>query len=345
MTGATELAIVPEVLAEYGALVRDALAVQLQPRTPGPWLYDLVRDYPTRGGRMLRPSLCLATACAFGARVDEAMPAAVALELIHNAFLVHDDVEDGSLERRGRPTLPVLHGIPLSVNAGDALAVMALRVLLESRTVLGQQLSSDVVEETEKMMRESIEGQAMELGWRHDNAVDLDDEDYFQMVLRKTCSYTTIYPSRVGALIGSRGRAPLDGFVRYGFFLGAAFQIQDDLLNLVGDHESYGKELSGDLWEGKRTLIIISLLRRASQTDRLRIARILAKSRDDRTEADVEWLLSGVKAHGCVEYARGVAHAMAGAALHEADAVYAEIPPSREKRFLEALPRWVLARS
>lgn len=341
----SELAVVAEVLDEYGSVVRQALVDYLKPRSPRRYLYDLVGDYPSRGGRMLRPSLCIATARAFGAPLEDALHAAMALELIHNAFLVHDDIEDESLERRGKPTLPVLHGVPLSVNVGDALAVMALRVLLDSRSTLGHRLAGDVVDETERMMRESIEGQAMELGWRHDNTTDLDDDDYFSMVLRKTCSYTTIYPSRVGALIGSRGRAGLDPFVRYGFFLGAAFQVQDDLLNLLGDHEAYGKEMSGDLWEGKRTLMVIALLRRASPREVGRIRQVLGKSREARTAAEVSWLRLRMDELGCIDYARGVAHAMAGAAIFESTQVYRDLPESRDKRFLEALPRWVLARA
>jgi geranylgeranyl diphosphate synthase type II len=294
---------------------------------------------------MLRPSLCLATAKAFGAPVGHALHAAVALELIHNAFLVHDDVEDESLERRGRPTLPALHGVALSVNVGDALAVIALRALLDSRSVLGHRLASRVVEETERMMRESIEGQALDLGWRRDNETALDDEDYFGMVFRKTCWYTTIYPSRVGALLGGRNEATLDGFIRYGFFLGAAFQIQDDLLNLLGDHADYGKELSGDLWEGKRTLMVIALFRSASPDECDRVREIFGKPRAQRTREDVEWLRRLMDQYGCIEYARSVAHAMAGAAEHEASVVYANIPDSRDKQFLQALPRWVLARA
>ena len=81
--------------------------------------------------------------------------------------------------------------------------------------------------------------------------------------MHKTCWYTTIHPLRVGALIGSLGRSDLDSLVRFGFYLGAAFQIRDDLLNLVGDEAKYGKESCGDLYEGKRTLMVIHLLREA----------------------------------------------------------------------------------
>src|SRR5882724_9678782 len=215
--------IVPQVLDGYGAATRAVLARYLAPRAPERHLYDLVADYPRRGGRMLRPSLCIATACAFGAEPDDAVRSAVALELLHNAFLVHDDVEDESDERRGRPTLHALHGVSVAVNVGDALTLLGLRALIDNRRSLGPRLTMRVLEEAERMARESIEGQALELGWRRDNAVALSDADYLEMVLKKTCWYTTIYPSRVGALIGTGSGHDLDRFIRFGFLLGAAF--------------------------------------------------------------------------------------------------------------------------
>ena len=97
--------------------------------------------------------------------------------------------------------------------------------------------------------------------------------------MHKTCWYTTIHPLRVGALIGTLGRADPDPLVRFGFYLGAAFQIQDDLLNLVGDEAKYGKESCGDLYEGKRTLMVIHLLREARGDDRRTVGRFLAVER------------------------------------------------------------------
>src|SRR6059036_3198891 len=261
-------ALVPAVLKEYGDVTRVALCDYLGPRAPQRHLYSLVADYPRRGGRMLRPSLCIATARAFGAELEDAVHAAVALELLHNAFLVHDDVEDESDERRGRPTLHALHGVPVAVNVGDALTLLGLRALIDNRARLGPRLAMLILEEAERMARETVEGQAVELGWRRDNVLDLGESDYLEMVLKKTCWYTTIWPSRVGALIGTREPQSLDRFVRFGFFLGAAFQIQDDVLNLQGDEARYGKESSGDLWEGKRTLMLIALLRAARDDER-----------------------------------------------------------------------------
>jgi geranylgeranyl diphosphate synthase type II len=195
------------------------------------------------------------------------------------------------------------------------------------------------------MTRESIEGQAIELGWRRDNAISLSEADYLEMVLKKTCWYTTIFPSRVGALIGARSDRALDRFVRFGFFLGAAFQIQDDLLNLEGDPAQYGKERNGDLWEGKRTLMLISLLGLATREEQQRLASFLAKPRRDRSSSDVSWIRERMDAYGCVETARQAAHGMAGAARHEARTLYGDVPDSRDKRFIEELPTWVLARS
>jgi geranylgeranyl diphosphate synthase, type II len=337
--------LVPAMLKEYGDLTSVALCGYLRPREPKRHLYSLVADYPRRGGRMLRPSLCIATARAFGAGADEAVRSAVALELLHNAFLVHDDVEDDSDERRGRPTLHALYGVPVAVNVGDALTLLGLRALIDNRQALGPSLTLRILEEAERMARESIEGQAMELGWRRDNATNLSEADYLDMVLKKTCWYTTIFPSRVGALIGTRDGKNLDRFIRFGFFLGAAFQIQDDRLNLAGDPVRYGKEVNGDLWEGKRTLMLIHLLRQARPQERARLTEFLAHSRRQRTAGDVAWIRERMDFYNCLEYARQVAHALAGAARHEFSLAYAGLPGSRDARFIEALVTWVLERT
>ena len=144
----------------------------------------------------------------------------------------------------------MLHGIPLAINAGDGLLLLSLRPLLDNMENIGTHLALRILQETEKMAWEAAEGQAMELGWRRDNSTDLSDSDYLVMVLKKTCWLGVIYPSRVGALIGSRGNVSLEQFVRFGFFLGAAFQIQDDLLNFVAD-ERYGKELERRHFRGQ----------------------------------------------------------------------------------------------
>lgn len=343
MTAQSTISVVPRMLREYGEITRAALKEYLPSRQPRRFLYDLVADYPQRGGKMMRPSLCIAAARLFGAPAADALRTAVAIELLHNALLIHDDIEDGSEERRGRPTLHVLHGVPLALNAGDTMTLMSLRPLIENRNRFGERLTLRIIEETELMARESAEGQAMELGWRHYNSTGIGDADYLEMVLKKTCWLATIYPLRAGALIGSRGAAELEPFVRFGFFLGAAFQIQDDLLNLVAD-ESYGKELNGDLWEGKRTLMVIHAWREAQPQERNRLSEILCRQREERTDGDVCWMRGLIGKYDGVEYARRTANELAGAALHEYSLLSAGIPDSRDKNFLEQMATWVIER-
>jgi geranylgeranyl diphosphate synthase type II len=335
--------LIPTILQEYGALTRTALKEYLPSWEPRRHLYDLVADYPLRGGKMMRPSLCIATAHAFGARLDEALLTAVSIELLHNALLIHDDIEDGSEERRGKPTLHAMYGVPLAINVGDTLTLLSLRPLIDNINAIGPRLSMRILEEAARMARESAEGQAMELGWRHENITNLNDADYLEMILKKTCWLATIYPSRVGALIGARDHIDLDAFIRFGFFLGAAFQIQDDLLNLEAD-ERYGKERNGDIWEGKRTLMLIRLLREAAEEERVEITRILRLSREQRTTAEVCWIRKRMDAYGCLEYARQIAHGLAGAARHEYTLLYAPLPDSRDKQFIEGLVTWVFER-
>jgi geranylgeranyl diphosphate synthase, type II len=254
-------------------------------------------------------------------------------------------VEDGSEERRGHPTMHRLQGVPIAVNVGDAMSIMSLRPLLENRLRLGSALTLNILEETERMAEESVQGQAIELAWRRDNVVDVRAEEYLQMILKKTCWYTCIYPCRVGALIGTRRSIAPDRFVRYGFFLGAAFQIQDDLLNLAGDPIRYGKEIGGDLWEGKRTLMLLRLFEGAARDERIELRRILGRAREQRLPEEVAWMRERLDAYGCLEQASKIAHGLAGAAVHEFERELGDLAPSIDKDFLHALPEWVLART
>ena len=344
MANGASSSLVPAVLREYGEITSAAMKEYLPSREPRRFLYDLLTDYPRRGGKMMRPSLCIATARLFGAALEDALRTAVAIELLHNALLIHDDIEDGSEKRRGSPTLHVLHGVPLALNAGDTLTLMTLRPLLENRNTIGERLTLRIIEEIERMARECAEGQAMELGWRRYNATEIGDADYLEMVLKKTCWLATILPIRVGALIGSRDRVDLEPFVRFGFFLGAAFQIQDDLLNLVAD-KSYGKELNGDLWEGKRTLMLIHAMRESTRAERARLGAILRRSREERTLAEVNWMRALIDKYECTQYAREIAQGLAGAALHEYALLSAGLPESRDKDFLEQIVTWVIERN
>ena len=336
--------VVRETLDEYGAITREAMKAYFPTGEPRQHLYDLLSDYPSRGGKMMRSSLCIATARAFGADIEHTLCSAVAIEMMHNALLIHDDIEDESEQRRNRPTLHVLHGVPLAVNAGDALTLLSMRPLFDNLERIGPRIGYSIVRETERMAWESTEGQATELGWRRDNCHGLTDADYLVMVLKKTCWLAAIHPSRVGAIIATRDSIDLDPFIRFGFFLGAAFQIQDDVLNLIPD-DDYGKEANGDIFEGKRTLMLNHVYRCLESADRARLADLMDPSRALRTQEQVAWVRGLMDDCGSIEYARGIAHALAGAALHEYAGIYEGLPDSRDRQFIQGLATWIFHRS
>lgn len=339
-----EVAEVEEQLALYSAVVRDAMDSFLAGGQPSEFLSDLVREYPRRPGKGIRPGLLLAACQAYGGSVADGLRAAVALEMLHNAFLIHDDLEDASARRRGGPSLHEAHGLPLAVNAGDALATHALEPLLDG-DALGSRLSRRVVREFLTTVHTTTEGQALELGWRRDNVVDLDHTDYLRMAIRKTCWYTTVSPLRLGALIGSRGRTPLDGLSRFGSFLGVAFQIRDDVLSTASSASSNGKDALGDIREGKRTLMLIHLMAEARNDERQWLSEFLSSPEASRTPADADRVLGLMHAHGSIDFARSYAEAMATAAAASFEATFADVEEQPSVRFIRELIPYMVARS
>jgi geranylgeranyl diphosphate synthase type II len=327
-----------------GRDIRRAILAAVPDAEPHDSLYRLVRSYPSRPGKAIRPALCLATCRAFGGRDDDALQPAVAIEMLHNAFLVHDDVADGSLRRRGRPTLPAEHGAGLALNAGDALAILANRTVRQHARGLDDALADRLLDEFDTMALRTLEGQAIELGWQRDAVADLQPEDYLDLIMHKTCWYTTIHPLRVGALLGSGGRVDLRPMVRFGFLLGAAFQIQDDLLNLVGDESLYGKEINGDLREGKRTLVLIHLTAHAEGPDRLVVDRYLRQSPAERTPGMIADIRALVDAYESIEFARAYAAGIAGSALDAFEVAFAPARPGPDRDFVRALVPYMLDR-
>ncbi|HEU5143584.1 MAG TPA: polyprenyl synthetase family protein [Dermatophilaceae bacterium] len=333
-----------EELAGYGGLARRAAASYLSGDGLSPYLELPATEYLERGGKGLRPALCLATCSAFGGELEDAVPSAAAIELLHTAFLVHDDVEDDSDLRRGEPTLHRRYGRALAINAGDGLAVFALGALRDNERLLGGRLAARIWSEFDFMARQTVDGQARELGWQRDGRTDLTPDDYLDLIMKKTCWYTTLLPLRVGALIGTRGAIDLAPMLRFGFFLGAAFQIRDDVLNLTGSEAVYGKEALGDLREGKRTLMLIHLLAAAGPRDRERVAQFLALEPAQRSHEAIAPIMAMLHDHGSVafadEFARGIARA-AALAFEEA---FAGVPDSAARRFVGEIITYMVER-
>ena len=262
-------------------------------------LYDLILDYPLRGGKALRPALSIATCLGLGGHLEAILPTAATLELYHNAFLIHDDIEDESWWRRGKPTLHIDHGVPIAVNVGDAMLSLSLQPLLDNVERVGLGPALRILRAVAKMTRLTVDGQALELEWIRSNTWRLDDDDYLRMVELKTSWYSFITPLQAGAIAAGAAPEVMEPLESLGRHLGAAFQITDDLLNLRADPQEYGKEIGGDLWEGKRTLMLLHTLRCAEPNDQERAVAVLAKRRPGSDgELELTDLLERLTARG-----------------------------------------------
>ena len=371
-------------LAEYLSECRDLATDEIKRLFGGTdqhhrVLYDLILDYPLREGKALRPTLAIATCRALGGHLEAVLPTAATLELSHNAFLIHDDIEDDSLMRRGEPTLHVDHGVPIAVNVGDAMLVLSLKPLLDNTEIIGLGPALRILALVAHMSQESVEGQAVELAWVRENRWDLGDADYVDMVIQKTGWYSFITPIQVGAIVAGTSVDRVESLLPFATELSVAFQITDDVLNLRARPEAYGKEIGGDLWEGKRTIMLIHAVRSASRADAERAMAILAKDRpssdgDDefatllgelersgdlsasartrieafasaaarpvKTADDVDWLFDLIHRHGSLDYAADLARRHA----RNASQLLEEldwIPPSRHRQVLEELVAYV----
>lgn len=313
-----------------------------EPRAP---LYDLMRSYPARQGKGLRPTLTIAGCAAFGGRPQDAVRAAAALELFHNGFLVHDDIADESTHRRGLPTMHEEHGEGIAVNVGDGLNLLAIDAVLSNLETLGLARTLALIQETLHMCRESIEGQAMELGWIRQHEVPTEDESYFTMSTKKTGWYTCISPCRIGAACaGVSDPAVLDRFDEAFRLIGIAFQIQDDILNLVGEQDLYGKEPLGDLLEGKRTIMLIHLFRTAGPQTRDQIDEIIAKPRREKTQREAEMVLAAMRRHGSIDYAVDLADRLAAQGIAHFESDLDIIPENEGKAVLRQIAHYVTTR-
>jgi geranylgeranyl diphosphate synthase type II len=267
-------------------------------------LYTMMRDYPSRQAKGMRPFLCVTSCRAAGGTEDDAILTAACIELFQNWILIHDDIEDGSELRRGEPSLHRKYSAGLALNAGDALHAKTWEALLGNRRRLGLQKTFAVMGEFSNMVNETTEGQHMELGWVESKRWDLGEKDYYEMCTRKTSWYTVASPCRLGAIVAGAGPSVLNGLLEFGTRLGIAFQIQDDALNLVGDVSKYGKARSDDILEGKRTLILLHLLQSAGQSERDRIISIMNKPRDSKSADDVSLVMSMIDKYDAVGFAR-----------------------------------------
>ncbi len=208
----------------------------------------------TTGGKRLRPLLLLLVVQACQSDWQNALPAAAAIELVHNFSLVHDDIQDQSENRRGKPTIWKKWGIPMAINVGDALFVLSNLALIESV----RDHSMEVVVKAAAILQNSCldltRGQYLDMSFENQAQVSL--EEYWQMIDGKTASLIAA-STNIGAVLGGAAEAVQEAFRLFGYHLGRAFQIQDDVLGIWGDEGVTGKPAAGDLIVGKKTLPVV----------------------------------------------------------------------------------------
>lgn len=302
------------------------------------YLYDPLLAYSQNGGKRHRPLICLLACAAVGGDPKDALSAAAAIEHFHTAALIHDDIADEAELRRGKPCLHLTQGIGLAVNDGD------LGLTLVNGTVMRDpHLSNDikvaVVKELIDMTQCTIEGQALDIGWARDSRYDITPDDYIMMATLKTAHYSGAVPLAIGAIIGGGTHEEIEGLRRYGLDTGLAFQIQDDLLNLVGSEEATKKDFRNDITEGKRTLMVVHCLGHADETKSARLIDILSsKEHDPNVLAEAVDIMQST---GSIEYARAYAENLTSCAKERLVHI---LPASPARELLIGMADWFVNR-
>ena len=282
------------------------------------YLYEPLSRFTASGGKRVRPVLALLGAEAVGGDARDALSCAVAVELFQSAALIHDDIADEGELRRGEPCLHRVEGEGLAINAGDLALTRVFEVVLGDER-LDVERKVRVLSELARMERHTLEGQALDLGWVRDRRWDLSTEDYLYMVRSKTAWYSAAIPLYVGALAAGGTRSAADGLLEVGLTAGVAFQLQDDLLNLVGDGEAQGKDFRSDVTEGKRTLAVVWALEHLDAADRAELVALL--DAHPTAPADLERAVRLIELGGGVERCRELARELAADAKRQADAL------------------------
>jgi geranylgeranyl diphosphate synthase type II len=273
--------------------------------------FQIVSDYPKRKGKYLRPTLVLLTAQTMGFDLQKSFPTAVAMQLSEDWILNHDDIEDQSLERRGQPSLHQIYGNELALNAGDALHVLMWQVLSKNYSILDLKIAQKIEAEFFSMLNRTIFGQTIEIKWAKDNRFDLSQEDILLILESKTGYYTIAGPMRLGAILAGASEQQLESIYNFGVLLGRSFQIVDDLLDLNSDFAGLKKQQGNDIYEGKRTIMLIHLLNNSSPADLSKLKEILSKNRDQKTADEVNWVINKMKEFGSLKYSQTLAQKFA----------------------------------
>ncbi|UCE90987.1 MAG: polyprenyl synthetase family protein [Methanobacteriota archaeon] len=290
--------------------------------------------YPDAGGKRLRPLLATIVCEAFGGDPDKAIPFGVALEMVHNFTLVHDDVMDEDDTRRGMKTVHVEYGVPEAILAGDAMFARAFEIVLESD--IDDSSAVRLVEILARSVRLLADGQQMDLDFEDRDIVSPDE--YLEMIERKTA---VLYSAAAqgGAIVGGAPELPQEAMFEYGRLIGLGFQIWDDVLDLRSDQETFGKPVLNDIRNGKKTLIVVHALDTMKAPEKDRLMAVLGKK--DATDAELRDAKDLLESIGSIEYASRVASEFVSKAKDKLKA----LKESPHKAALVAFADFMLTRS
>lgn len=223
------------------------------------YLYQPLRGFSATGGKRVRPALVLLATQAVHGNIEAALPVACAIEDFQSAALIHDDIADKSELRRGEPCLYRRLGTGLAINVGDAALVHTIGRICHGNAY-DETTRLRLIDALISMQEHTLEGQALDLGWTQENRWDITPDEYLFMATSKTAYYSAAYPLLCGAIVGRGTAEQRSALEAFGLKAGLAFQLQDDLLNLVGNVKTQGKDFRSDITEGKRTLLVVKAI-------------------------------------------------------------------------------------
>ncbi len=298
-------------------------------------------DFLDRGGKRWRPVLFLLVCEALGGDPKEFLDFAVIPEVIHNGTLIADDVEDSSKLRRGEPCTYRIFGLDVAMNLSHAMFFLPLLVLSEKRAGIQSEKARRVYEIYIREMVNLSLGQTMDIAWHKGltSPDEVTEEKYLQMCTYKTGTLARM-AAKIAAVLNGADESTVEKIGRFAESIGVSFQIQDDILDLVGEDFAKGKGGVGmDITEGKLTLMVIHTLRKAVSSDREELIRILNMHTNDKgLKAEA---INIIKKYGSIEYAKNFASRLMRESWREVDNV---LPPSEAKEKLKALTEYLIQR-
>lgn len=249
-------------------IVDKKLASAIKNRKPAT-LYNPASYILESSGKRLRPLLVILSAKAVGAKPNKVYNAAVAVEMLHNFTLVHDDIMDNADLRRGNLTLHKKYNLNTAILAGDSLLAVAYEFLLKDCKVNSREALNSFTEG----LVEVCEGQSLDTEFEVRKNVSLTE--YIEMITKKTAALAKMC-CELGAYLADGSKQDISALSNYGKYLGIAFQIQDDLLDIIADKAEFGKRIGGDLMEGKKTFLFIEALEKARGKDKQDLLKVIA---------------------------------------------------------------------